>query len=301
MKDYITVVGGANIDISGTPKAPLKNFDSNPGKVGLSLGGVGRNICENLARLSQNTKMITVLGDDFYSKLILENAKQHNIDFSDSLVVSQNTSIYLCLNNHEGDMHIALSDMDILNSLTEEFLVSKLDVLNNSMAVVCDTNIPQCLKLLQKSCTAPLFLDTVSAKKTEIIKNDITNIFCVKANIYEAEILAEIKIENQTDLEKAIEILHQKGISWVVVTLGEKGVAFSSGNGVEYMPSLCKKVVNTTGAGDSFVAGLVYGYCNGYTLEKSVQFGSGASCVTIESEKTVSEQMSVENVLNKII
>ena len=47
----IAVVGGANMDIGGFPSAALVPGDSNPGQVRMSVGGVGRNIAENAARL----------------------------------------------------------------------------------------------------------------------------------------------------------------------------------------------------------------------------------------------------------
>ncbi len=47
----ITVIGGINIDIEGRPYDVLRREDSNPGRISLSYGGVGRNITENVARL----------------------------------------------------------------------------------------------------------------------------------------------------------------------------------------------------------------------------------------------------------
>lgn len=47
----ITIVGGINIDIEGSPFEKLKYQDSNPGRINLAFGGVGRNITENAARL----------------------------------------------------------------------------------------------------------------------------------------------------------------------------------------------------------------------------------------------------------
>jgi pseudouridine kinase len=49
----IGIIGGINIDIEGAPFKKLKYQDSNPGKIRLSYGGVGRNIAENLARLGE--------------------------------------------------------------------------------------------------------------------------------------------------------------------------------------------------------------------------------------------------------
>ena len=60
----ITVVGGINIDIEGRPDQVLIPADSNPGRVSISAGGVGRNIVENIARLGGDVAMISLTGDD---------------------------------------------------------------------------------------------------------------------------------------------------------------------------------------------------------------------------------------------
>ncbi|MEA4820923.1 MAG: PfkB family carbohydrate kinase, partial [Erysipelotrichales bacterium] len=57
----IYVIGGANIDIQGTPFEKLKYKDSNPGIISYSFGGVARNVAENLARLGDNVNFISVL------------------------------------------------------------------------------------------------------------------------------------------------------------------------------------------------------------------------------------------------
>ena len=53
MDDVIAVIGSANMDIGGYPEGPLAAGDSNPGRVRLSVGGVGCNIARNLALLGR--------------------------------------------------------------------------------------------------------------------------------------------------------------------------------------------------------------------------------------------------------
>jgi pseudouridine kinase len=65
---YVIILGGVNVDIQGFPNERLIPEDSNIGRVKISMGGVGRNIGENLIRLGVNTKLISVVGDDIYSK-----------------------------------------------------------------------------------------------------------------------------------------------------------------------------------------------------------------------------------------
>ena len=61
----ITVIGGINIDIEGMPYEELIYKDSNPGRIRMSYGGVGRNITENIARLGGDVAMVSVAGDDY--------------------------------------------------------------------------------------------------------------------------------------------------------------------------------------------------------------------------------------------
>ena len=56
---YVAVVGAVNVDIGGTPDSALVPADSNPGRVTVTLGGVGRNIAENLCRLGKRVLMVT--------------------------------------------------------------------------------------------------------------------------------------------------------------------------------------------------------------------------------------------------
>ena len=72
----VVVVGGAVIDVFAYPKDKFILNDSNPGYITRSLGGVGRNIADNLARLQVDTTLITILGKDEGKKMIMQNAQE---------------------------------------------------------------------------------------------------------------------------------------------------------------------------------------------------------------------------------
>ncbi len=297
---YVCVIGGANIDISGTPYKELKLRDSNPCHSTVSLGGVGRNIAENLARLGVKVVMLTVLGDDKYASMIRANAEDLGMDMSHCLVAEGNTSTYMCITDHMGDMFIAVSDMGILDNLTPQYLASKLDIINGASCVIADTNIPHCLRYLQDNVTAPLFIDTVSANKTQYIKDDLHNIFCLKPNILEAEILSGISITDDDSMRQAVDIIHSRGVSWVMCTMGENGVYYSSDKVHGTVPAYVTNVVNTTGAGDSFVAGAVSAYVADGGIASCAQQGCAVSSITISDSSTVSSRVSLDAVKNII-
>ena len=79
---YAVVCGGVNIDIGAHSFAPLRDRDSNPGRVELSLGGVGRNIAHNMRLLGVPTYLLTAVGGDSRASQVEESCKELGIDLS---------------------------------------------------------------------------------------------------------------------------------------------------------------------------------------------------------------------------
>ncbi|TIH60272.1 winged helix-turn-helix transcriptional regulator, partial [Klebsiella pneumoniae] len=84
--NYVAILGGCNMDITGYSFDILRGKDSNPGKIKYSSGGVGRNICENLTRLGVSTTFLSVLGKDDAGKNILSELNSLNVDVSKVLI-----------------------------------------------------------------------------------------------------------------------------------------------------------------------------------------------------------------------
>ena len=100
---FAAVVGGVNMDVGGTAFRPLMPADSNPGRVHISLGGVGRNIAHNMALLGLDARLVTALSDDLYAQRITASCGELGIDLSRSLrVPGASTSTYLYLANPDG-------------------------------------------------------------------------------------------------------------------------------------------------------------------------------------------------------
>lgn len=300
---YVTIVGGTNIDIQGFPKNKLIFQDSNMGNVKVSLGGVGRNIGENLVRLGVNTKLISIIGDDVYGNLVLEHSKDIGLDLENTLVLQgENTSVYLSILNHIGDMELAISSMDIYDKMDIDFIIKQRDVIENSSLCIIDTNIPKDViqYILTEFKGVDFFLDTVSTGKTEKIKDLIGNFHTIKPNRFEAEILTGIKIQGDNDLEKAAKILHDKGVKNIFITLGENGVFYSNGRTLGHKSTPKVQIKNATGAGDAFVAALAYGYMNNLEIDQVVDIAVSASIVALSHEDTINPKMSIEEIKSKM-
>src|SRR5690554_1362807 len=173
-EDFVTVIGGVNVDIIGFPKDNLIQKDSNPGIVKISLGGVGRNIAENLVKLGIHSKLISAIGDDEYGRMVLTEAKNIGLDIKDSLILNnQPTSIYMAVLDKQGDMNVAISDMSIFEEISIDFIKQKKYLIENAKICVIDTNIPkEVIKyILLNNKKTDFFLDTVSTTKAMKIKD----------------------------------------------------------------------------------------------------------------------------------
>lgn len=296
---YVTVIGGVNMDIFGFPKNKLIPSDSNIGSVKMSLGGVGRNIAENLVRMGIETKLISVLGDDIYGAKIFEESALIGLDTKDCLILKgESTSIYLAVLDESNDMHVAISSMDIYERMSVDFIKKKKHVIDNSNVTVLDTNIPVDVieYLLNTHRSNEFFLDTVSTAKAKKVKHLIGNIHTLKTNAIELEAITGMEIKNDDDLERCCEYLLKKGVKKIFVTLGKNGVFYCDDKNMNHIKANNVTPVNTTGAGDAFMAALVYCHLNNIDLNESAKIATAASVVALSHENTINPNMSIENI-----
>lgn len=302
-EDYICVLGGANMDIVGYPDKNLILRDSNPGRVKVALGGVGRNIAENLVHLGVPVKLISAVGEDIYGKKIMEHANRIGLDMKNSLVLSQiPTSTYLAILDENGDMKAAISQMDILDEISIDFIQGKRQIIESSKICIIDTNIPGDVinYVLDNFKDTKFFLDTVSSTKALKVKNKIGAFHTIKPNRIEAELLSDIKIESVSDMEKAAKYFLNQGVNRVFITLGSQGVFYHDVNVCRLIPNPEVKVVNATGAGDSFLAALAFSDFNNYGIDESARFAMAAAILTLSYEETINPNISKENVNKKM-
>ena len=211
---YAAVVGGVNVDIGGQSYAPLVARDSNPGRVRISLGGVGRNIAHNMSLLGVDVRFLTAFGDDLHAQRVAASCGELGIDISHALQVpGGTTSTYLFLNDVDGDMALGLSDMDICERITPAYLASNLSLLNNAQVIVADTNIPaESLQYLVTHCTPPVFVDPVSTAKARKVQPVLGRVHTLKPNRIEAELLSGVQITDEASLRLAASRLLETGL-----------------------------------------------------------------------------------------
>ncbi len=295
---YAVVVGGVNMDIGGRSAAPLVPADSNPGEVRMSLGGVGRNIAHNMALLGCDVRMLTAFGDDLYAQRIAASCGELGIDISQALQVpGAATSTYLFLSGPDGDMALAVSDMDIYDHVTPAYLRSRRSLLDNAQLVVVDANIPEeSIRWLCENVKVPIFADPVSTAKAVKLKGVLGKLHTLKPNLIEAQLLSGVEITDDASLERAARVLLDTGLRRVFISLGGEGVYAADHTGAVRQSCLKARMVNATGAGDAFMAALAWAYLEGSGLERTALLAQAAAAIAIEGAETINPAMGAQAV-----
>lgn len=301
--DYLLVLGASIMDIFGFSTSNYRAYNSTPGKIKMSFGGVCRNIAENSARIGINTKFLSILGDDECGKSILEHSREIGYNMEDSMIIKgASTPTYLAILDENGEMVSAISDMKSLNAMTEEFIDSKKELIKNAKYVVVDSDNPKILSYILKNFSKEtnFILDPVSAEKATWVKDMIKDFHTIKPNRHEAEILAGFPIKDTEDLIRASNYFLSLGIKKVYISLDSEGIFYNDGEKCGKVKALDVIVKNVTGAGDSFVAGIGHGYMNKLDEVDIVKFSMAMSIITIADEATIHPQMCLNKVLEEI-
>lgn len=301
--DYLLVLGASIMDIFGFSTSNYRAYNSTPGKIKMSFGGVCRNIAENSARIGINTKFLSVLGDDECGKSILEHSREIGYNMEDSMIIKgASTPTYLAILDENGEMVSAISDMKSLNAMTEEFIDSKKELIKNAKYVVVDSDNPKILSYILKNFSKEtnFILDPVSAEKATWVKDMIKDFHTIKPNRHEAEILAGFPIKDTEDLIRASNYFLSLGIKKVYISLDSEGIFYNNGKQCGKVKALDVIVKNVTGAGDSFVAGIGHGYMDKLDEVDIVKFSMAMSIITIADEATIHPEMCLNKVLEEI-
>lgn len=300
---YVIGIGAANVDINGKSINPLIMKDSNPGNMNISVGGVTRNVMENLSLIGYPVKMISVTGNDNFGSFIREHSNKVGIDMTYSLITDQRaTSTYLAILDNNGDMLLALSDMNIIKSLTIDYLEKQKDVISNSDIIVIDPCLSQNEQLIPYICetygeSKAIFCDPVSCGYALKIKPYLQYIHTIKPNEMELQILSDYPCKSLEQKKKACEVLINKGVKRVFVSLGADGCLYYDHTGCCIQKAFNKvEMVNATGAGDAFMAAIVYCYVNNLDINTTLDYALASGIIALSSKTTINPEMSLDKI-----
>lgn len=289
---HIAVIGGIAVDMEGRPFGPLNPSDSNPGAVLVSHGGVGRNIAENLHRMGDNRiSLLSAVGEDVFGRDALDNLAQSGLDPGGILRMPRaRTAIYLSILDEEGEMVLALSDMEVLERITPAQIQDFSPALADASALALDANLTEeALEFCARRFSDKrIFVDPVSVEKSRRIRNILPSCYALKPNRVEAEALSGLALRSGEDLRVAGNFFLEQGVRMVFISLGAEGLFYMDRNGPGRLdPPKVEAVVSVTGAGDAMSAAIVDGIARDLDIGAIARNAVLASSLTLQVRETV--------------
>jgi len=300
----VTVIGAANVDITGFTTQKLIYQDSNIGRMKTNPGGVGRNIADNLKRLDFEVNLISVFGDDALSDYIINSCRELGLYIDDSLFLKDAaTATFIAIMNNQNDLALGIAAMTIYDKITTDFIHTKTDQIKAADYVVLETNMPAHIleNIVRNTPHKKYILDTVSSDKAMRSKSILPHLYILKTNLLEANILSGLEVNTMADYPKLVAYFLDKGVANVFISLGKQGVIYGNNQVIERQKAIPTKIINTIGAGDSFVAGIVYADSLGLDIHKMANLGMQCASLTVQHDRAVSPEMSVKRIKSKDI
>ncbi len=297
-KPRVVGVGAANVDVHGQSRKAIVMRDSNPSYMATSVGGVTRNILENLARQGVSVALLSAVGDDLYGEKILRDSERAGIDMSHLRVKhGAVSSTYIAILDERGDMLLGMSDMRIIEDLPNAYLDEHAALLRGADAIVCDACLPRALLdylVSEAAGETPVLIDPVSTAYARQMEPIAGKFALIKPNEMELSILSGFPTETEAQIERACEALLSRGTRRVAVSRGEKGCYYADESGKRLFRALrpVSQMVNATGAGDAFMAGLTHALVDDTAVEEMLDYALASGITAIQSMTTINPLMS---------
>ena len=285
----ILVIGGANIDVMARSSyGDLVLEESNKGEVDFGCGGVGRNIAENLGRLGLAPQFISIFGDDMLGQRLQQSCANGGVRLEHAIIrKGANTDSYVSIHDGTGEMHLAMHQMGLIDSLTPAIIETINPVIATADALVLDANLPTdtLASIFAQATDKAVFCDCVSALKATKLIPFLDQITCLKANMNEARVLTGLGQDAQTHV--LLSALRPTGVAQIVLSDGANGFVAVTQNDAVTKISDDAKVVNVSGAGDALLAGFVYGWAQDMAWDARADFAHGLAQFTLSSRNAV--------------
>jgi len=253
------------------------NFNTYP-------GGKGGNQAVTASALGGKVKYFGKLGDDDFSKQLIESLKSKGVNVT-TILTKKNTTAGIAMIRVDKKGQNSISFTPGANvDLTPEDVKAHKDLFEEGtiLLVTMEINNETVYEAIRLAKDNNMFviLDPAPAPQEKIPKDIPVKVDIIKPNETEASIISGIKVTDFFTAEKALKEMVSMGFSCPILTLGEKGlVALIEGEIVRIDPEPVK-VIDTTAAGDVFSGAIAASLAEGKDLIYALRFANIAAALS---------------------
>jgi pseudouridine kinase len=302
----VLVVGAATIDTKGRGLSSFAPGSSIPGQIRVSVGGVARNIAENLARLGVDTTLLSAVGDDSSGKRILQRTAEGGVNIEHLLIKPESRSgAYVVIMDASGAPFVSVDDLEIIQAITPRYVYARRGLIRQADMIVLDANlsIPTIDSLigLARKYGIPVCADPVSTVLAPRLKDYLSDLHLVTPNSTEAQALTGLPATQRNEAEVAAKALVKQGVQIALVTMAELGVCYATSESSGNIPAVKTDVVDFTGGGDAMTAAIIFGLLNDLPVDECVRLGVSAAALTLCCRDTVCPDISLDRIYDQLV
>lgn len=309
------VVALGEVLIDFTPCGISENnnplFERNP-------GGAPANVLTALSRLGAKTAIIGKVGNDQFGIFLKDCLAGNNVDVTGlAMSDSMNTTLAFVHLDGNGDRSFSFyrnpgADMMLMHSDIPEQIIERSGIFHfGSLSLTNEPVRGATLKALKIARDNGLIISYDPNLRPPLWKSLDDARLEIRRGLDYADVLKISEeellfITNESDLEKGSRMLSEMGISLIFITLGPKGTFFRHGNDTGKLDTYDVKVVDTTGAGDAFLAGILYklrgktrrdmAWLSKAEMEQMTDFANAAGALTTTRKGAIPAVPSLEEV-----
>lgn len=280
----ILVVGSSNTDmVIKTHHFPAPGETILGGHFLMNAGGKGANQAVAAARLGGMVIFVGKIGDDIFGKQAIQQLEEDGINVDFVAVDPENPSgVAMITVDRKAENSIVVApgangtlrpaDFDkALPELNEsEFVLLQLEIPISTVEYIARISALKQKKVVLNPAPATTLSD-------ELLKN----LYLITPNEMEAEILTGIKVTDGKSALRSANMLHDKGVEIVIITMGAAGAFLLAEGKSEIIKAPNVEAVDTTAAGDTFNGALVVALSEGKTIQESIAFANRAASISV--------------------
>ena len=294
----ILVVGSSNTDmVIKTDRFPEPGETIIGGSFFMFAGGKGANQAVAAARLGGSVQLLASVGSDVFGANAIAGFEKDGIDVS--LIQKEKdhaSGVALITLNKEGENEIVVAP-GANAQVSADYILKNKEAISSADIVLAQLETPLSAILeLNNQCKKLGTRFILNPAPAQALPDDLfKGLFLITPNETEASILTGLSTDSENEVDAAANVLLEKGIENVIITMGGEGAYFKNRENSFLLPAPKVEVQDTTGAGDVFNGALAVALAEGRDWKDAIEFAIKAGSLAVTKMGAQSSAPTLED------